>query len=303
MKFQKGMSLTEMLIVTAILTATLGVLASVFSSQQRTSAQLADKVASLDLARTLTATLAGGAVCTFLINQAPAYTFDPMNLTAVNVPPYPRIPSRAEVGAPPVLEVNGAAVASPHSPRLLATSIRIGNVSCAIQPCTPTSDQFNANLIVDFDNTRTATLMAPLMFPIALTTTGGAGAQTLSSCVLTTGGGGGGGGGATFDTVLRDSGPALSCVGMATSPNCPALPIPVFATCPVGYRVSGCGYEIGPWPAFPTNLTGDATPADDYYTNSPAVVVAEGNRCRVEAGQIPACNICFRAHAVCIRDP
>ncbi len=295
---QRGMSLVEVMVVTSILTVTFTVLASVFTSQQRVSAQMADKLASLDLARTLTATLAGGGVCTFMLSLAPAYTFDPMNLGAVSVPPFPQIPSRAMPGATPALVANGVAAAAPNSPRLVATAIRIANVTCAVPPCAPTTNQFNANLIVEFDNSRLAASMAPLTFPIALTTTGPAGAQRLASCTIN----GGGGGGALQDPVFIESA-AESCLGQAANPNCPAVPAAVVAACPVGSEVSSCGYRVSRWPAnAAAALSGDATPGDDHITSAPADVYAVGNGCTVRAGDwVPGCGVCFVAQAICIR--
>lgn len=296
MKTERGFSLVEILVVTAILTVTLGVMASVFHSQQRVSTQLADKLASLDLARTLTGTLAGGGVCSFMIGNAPQFSFNPTaDLSTVVIPPYPSIPSRPQPGAVPALVADGVTPAAPNSPRLLATSIQIQNLQCAILPCTPATTQFNANLVVTFDNTRTAAQIAPLLFPIVLTTTPAAGQQRLTSCTMN-----GAGGGGAVDMVIRTS-PGMSCIGRPANPSCPALPVDAIATCPAGYQVSGCGYELGPWPAPGMQFSGDATPGDDYYTNSPATMMVEGNGCKVVAGQIPACNICFRAHATCIR--
>lgn len=293
MRKSRGMSLVEILIAMSVLTVTLTVFSSMFTSQQRVSAQLADKLASLDLARTLTATLAGGNVCSFMINNAPPYSFDPMNLTAVNIPPFTEIPSRAIAGATPAVQADGTALASPNSPRLVANSIRIANLSCAVQPCTPTSSQFNAQMIVNFDPARVAGPVSPLVFPIVLTTTGPAGNQTLSSCTMNAGGGGGG----TIDRTLVTA-TDFSCTG--PNPNCLAAPAPSIATCPAGYEVSGCGFELGPWPD-PVAAASGGDPTGDYLTNAPGTVVVDGNGCRVVAGYMPGCNVCFRAQAVCIR--
>jgi len=289
------MSLIEILVVTAILTVTLGVLTSVTSSQHKVSTQLADKLASLDLARTLTATFAGGNVCTFMVTNAPPYQFNPMDLTSVDIPPYAAIPSRPVAGALPALEANGTALASPNSPRLMASQIKIMNVNCAVLPCTPATTQFNANMVVTFDNTKTVAHVPPLSFPIVITTTPNAGQQRLASCTMNAGGGGG-----TIGTQDQPSA-TVSCTGGPANPNCLADPVPSIANCPAGYEVSGCGYELAGWADYPANLSGDATPANDYLNNAPATVVVEGNGCRVVAGSPPGCGACFRAHAQCIR--
>ncbi len=297
MKAERGFSLIEVMVVTGILSVTLTVVASVFSSQQRLTSQLADKLASLDLARTLSGTLAGGNVCTFMIGNAPPYTFDPSNMAGVNVPPFAQIPSRPQAGAMPALVADGVIAASPNSTRLVATSIRIANVNCAVQPCTPTSNSFNADLLVTFDSTKTTAPIAPLAFPIVLSTTPGAGGQTLSTCTYTVGAAVPG----TIDRTMIES-VAQSCIGAASSPACLPVPVPVFATCPAGYEVSGCGYRLTAWPGpYPAGLSGDATPGNDYLNNSPALMVVEGNTCRVEAGQPPGCGACFVAQAMCIR--
>lgn len=295
---QSGMSLIEILVVLAIMTVTLSVLASVFQHQQRLSAQMADRLATLDVSRTLTGALADGNVCTFMVANMPPYTFNPVNLASVRIPPFPFIPSRAVAGATSAVVADGATLASPNSPRLVVNTIRIDNVSCAVATCATTTNQFNANLVVIFDQSKTAGPVPNLIFPIVLSTTGPAGAQTIATCKAS-----GSGGGGTIDRVSVDSGStgSISCTGGPLSPNCPAAPAQAFATCPAGYQVSGCGYGLASWPTGAAALSGDATPADDYVSNAPAVVMAEGNACKVVAGNTPGCGACFTAQAVCIR--
>ncbi len=293
LKLQSGMSLVEVMVLVALLATGLTVFMSTLTSQQQQAAQLNDKLASLDLERSLRSTLAN--VCTFMFTSAPPFTVDPTNLAAATLPTFAQIPSRPVAGASPVLVANGTALASPLSPRLVANAIRIENLACATPPCTPTTNQFTANLLVVFDTSRAAGPIAPLSIPVQLGSTGGAGAQTVNTCTFTPAGGGGGGG-VVVDRVLVES--VDSCGGSPSHPNCNFVPAFVFATCPVGYRVSGCGYRMtvnNPQPS------GQPPPWNNFHSASPDDLIPEGNSCKMDAGGAPGCGICFKAQAICLR--
>jgi len=290
---QRGLTLIEVLVLSAILAFVLVSFIATMTSQQRQSSQLSDKIAAIDLERSLHGIFADANVCTFLLSTVPMTPFDPMNLPAATIPDFPSIPSRAAAGAAPLVEANGTTLVSPLSQRLVATAVRIRNLACAFPPCTPTSNEFDAQLAVEFDNTKTAGPVAPVLLPIRLTTAGGAGAQTPNGCVLNAAAGGGGGGGGTIDRVLIES--PQSCGGSPAHPACNFVPPYVYATCPAGYQLTGCGYRTIWNPV-------DSGSGDNFHSNSPDDIYFDGsNSCKMDAGGNPGCGVCFVAQAVCLR--
>lgn len=296
---ERGLSLVEVLVLIAVLSVTLAAFSSLQSSQRRLIVQLADKIASIDLARSLTVTLKGGGACTAMLTGSVPYTFDPMNLSAVNIPSFGQIPSSGLAGAVPAVIADGSTMATPGSPRLAASSIRIQNLSCASLPCSATSNQFTGDLVIGFDGTRAAGPVSPIRLPLFITTTGGAGAQTLSACTLGTGAGSGGGGGvsATIDRIVVESS-AESCGGSPTHPNCNFTPPFVYATCPAGYQLTGCGYRMS---LFSPQVSGAPPPWNNFHDVHPDNLLSENNSCKVDAGGNPGCGVCFKAQAICLR--
>lgn len=288
------MSLVESMIVVALLTVSLVSFLSLMTNQQQHSAHLTDKLASLDVERTLKGTLSGNSVCTYMVNSATPYALNPMTLSTANIPPFDEIPSRGVAGAAPVLTADGVALATPMSPRLVATSIRIQNVQCATPPCTPATTSFTGDLVVTFDTSRTGPI-APVTIPLNITTAGLPSMQ-MNGCSLNSGGGGGGGGGPALDLVLQES--PDSCGGSPSHPNCNFVPPFVFATCPAGYRVTGCGYYASAWNP---QVSGAPPPWNDYHSTAPDNVYVENNSCKMDAGGAPGCGVCFRVQAICLR--
>lgn len=291
---QRGLSLIEALLGVAILSVLVAVLSAMNTHHQRMGTQLADKLASLDLERMVATTLTGSNVCTFMLNSVGPVLVDPMNLGAVAIPPLTAIPSRAVASAEPVVTTAGAALVSPLSPRLRAGSIRIENLACATPPCTPATTQFTADLTVGFD-TQQSGPVAPIRVPLSITTSGGPGPQTIANCAIATPAGGGGGG-AAIDRVLQES--PESCGGSPSHPNCTGIPPFVYATCPAGYQVTGCGYRLSTWNPQPS---GAPPPQNNFHTSSPDDLLVEGNGCKMDAGGGPGCGVCFRAQAICLR--
>lgn len=267
------------------------VFTAMMTNQQKQTAMLADKLAALDIERVVTGVLSDGSVCSQMFAGATPVEINPSNLIATVFPNLDRIPFSADVGARPALIASGTVVASPLSPRLYVQNISVDRLECATLPCAPTTDGFNAHIVVAFDDTRTAAPIAPLRFPVYLRTVGPPGVQTVSSCL-----GGGGGGG--IQRIVVDS-PTQTCGGSPSHTNCPGLPATVVATCPPGFEVTGCGYTLSQY--LPTTNDGNANWESEFHTNSPDDVKVEGNGCSTHAGGAPGCGVCFRAQAVCIR--
>lgn len=288
---QRGQSLVQSLASLAILSVVVLVFTAMMTNQQKQTAILADKLASLDIERVITGTLSDGSVCSQLFAGATPVEINPSNLAATVFPNLDQIPSSINVGARPAVMTNGSVSASPLSPRLFVQSISVDRLECATSPCTPTTNGFNAQIVVTFDDTRTAGPIAPLRFPIFLRTLGPPGVQTVNSCL-------GGGGNGAIQRMVVDS-PNQTCGGSPSHTNCPGMPATVVANCPPGYEVTGCGYILSQYSPTPNDSNGNWE--SDFHSNSPDDLTIMGNGCATHAGGAPGCGVCFRAQAICIR--
>jgi hypothetical protein len=192
--------------------------ASMMGWQGRSVAQTSQKLASLDFERALTAVLANGAVCSYVLNNPPT-SLNPMSLpTGPLVASISNIPSTPAAGAAPVANVGSPASALSNS--LVVSSISLTDVNCSPAPCTAGSNTYNGNLTVSFDPTKLITQIAPLKFPVIFSTPGNAGSQTVTGCIgntqamfnCMTGGG-------TWNALLN------TCSG-GSAPTCTGLPVP-----------------------------------------------------------------------------
>lgn len=168
---QKGMSLLEVLVATAIgVIIGYGVAASL-ANQAREASALQDKLAALDFQNSLTATLAKPGLCDRLFKNA---TF---NGSLVGSTPGPSIPiTRIYLNASPtdntlLAQVNQ--LVSGLSNRLRVGSIRLTNF-------VGSGDSFTADLVVDF-SPGLVRAIRPAATKITMTTTGGP-TETIDTC-------------------------------------------------------------------------------------------------------------------------
>jgi hypothetical protein len=272
-----------------IMTIMASTMSTMIVNQQRSANQLADRLAALDLERQLISTFADGQVCTYLLTSGAGTPIDPMNLGATQFPLITNVPSRGVANAPTVVDTNGSPI-SEMSPRMKANVIRMKDLACAEPPCAPASDQFKANLVVEFDNALAGFPIRPVTIPVMLKTAGPPGDKKVSTCATSVS--------ATVDRVVVDSA-AMSCGGSPSHTNCPGVPPNVLAACPAGYEITGCQYLLDQWTPTPNDNQG--TWESDYHSNAPDYAKVVGNACEVHAGGAPGCGVCFRAEAICIR--
>jgi hypothetical protein len=265
-------------------------------SQQRYAADLNDKLSSLDVQRNLTSVFNATSVCTYMTTNAALAPFDPVDASTLDIP-FASIPSRAVASAEPAVVSDSATPASPLSLRLAASSIHLKNFACAPSPCSSTSNQFTANVEVQFAPTDGHAALASLIFPAQLTSTGPAGAQTLNTCTINAGNGGGALPPVSVDRIIVHS-PTKSCGGPRINCNTPSLPAD--AQCPAGYTLTGCGYILS-W-GIPVISNGDTNPSYEVHFNSPErMEMMAGNTCRVIAGWGVGCGVCHTAEATCLK--
>lgn len=302
MRSQSGMTLIETMLLVGLVTLTLTSVLGMINSQQRQTARLGDKLASMDVRRALTSVIDDGTVCTLILNNAAVAPFDPANISNVIIPAFNSIPSTASAGAAPAVVADGLTQASPMSPRLFINSIRITGLKCVTAPCTSDSSQFDGVLEVSFDNTRTAGPVAPVTVPVRLQSAGPSGNHSFTSCgpAPDPAAGGGGGGGPGFSAqILVEPGSAESCGGGL--PACTDESPLITVQCPTGWQVSGCGFWMSRWtdPELANGYSGENY--DYLHANTPDISKTEGNGCAVRAGKSPGCGVCFIPYAACVR--
>lgn len=235
---QSGVSILQILIALGLAGILMLSVATTISAQQTMSARLSDKLASLDLERVVTYTLADGGVCTYMLTVVGSVTINPMNLPATVFPNLTEIPSKGAPGATPVLSTTSLVPVSPLSRRLFTQTLSISDLSCAVNPCTPTTNTFNANIVIMFDQTKLAAPLASMRFPITLITAGPPNAQLVTSCKGT------GAGSFSIRRVVVDSA-AESCGGSLhtqTARGCPPM-LPQLARLVTRYPVADISYQ------------------------------------------------------------
>jgi Tfp pilus assembly protein PilV len=282
---QAGTSLIQVLIALGIMGIVSVGFATMMVNQQRQATQLTEKLASLDVVRVVTSSLSDGSVCTFMLTNGGPIVINPMAIAPI--PAFASLPSRGAVGSTPVAVADGVTPASPMSTRLAVNSIQFKDLACATLPCTPTSNEFTANLQLDFNQAKLTISLAPLKFPVLIATVGPPGAQTIASCA---------GGRAPVRQVVKST--TVSCGG--SQAFCAPVSAPAVATCPPGFRLTGCGYElVAPWA--PTNNDGLGQWTSTFHANAPDDLKIVGETCTVVAGGAPGCGVCFSAQAICFK--
>jgi hypothetical protein len=170
----RGQSLIQVMVSAAIMGILAMAFVSMLSTQQRQTSQLSQKLASLDVERTITAALADGTVCNYMLAAKPQVTsLNPTSLPAPTtvITPFVEIPMTASATAPPAAIIAIPPVAaSPMSPSLFIGSIGLTGVVCS-GSCATTTPQFNGKIVVGFDNTHNQLVipLAPLSFPVIFT--------------------------------------------------------------------------------------------------------------------------------------
>lgn len=274
---------------------TLGVMSTMILSfmkmtenQRQAAAQLQQKLAALDLQRSLSQVLQDGSVCEYALTNPAPPAFNPVLFNAQPgrlLTTLPSLNSYAGPNAKVAVRADGHSPVSQLDDKLAVSSITVGDVTCDPAPCTPSSSFFNANITVNFAADRLIMALAPLKFPISFDTSGPPGRQVVTDCANRT----------TLKTVTVWS-DQQTCGGGAQYPNCTTTPKTVTAPCPPGYMVTGCGFNLSQWAPSPTGLSPDVP-----HSNAPDTVELNGNGCATWAGGAPACGVCFRAQSMCIQ--
>lgn len=147
------MSLIETMILIAVVTVGILGVFELIDQQRRQKDSLTDKLASLDVQRTLTSVLDSSNVCTAMLTDPAQPAFNPTAIASIN-PQFNNIPSRAVAGATAAVVADNATPASPLSARLTVSSIQLKDLDCAISPCAPDSTQFTGTLEIQFSGSR-----------------------------------------------------------------------------------------------------------------------------------------------------
>ena len=137
---ERGQSMVQVLIAIGIMGIVAAGFSSMIGNQQRSMTQVEQKMATLDMERTITAARQDPTgVCTFMVNNPTLAPIDPLALpSAIS---FTQIPVKAVVGSPSVVQVSSTVPASPLSNSLFVSSIALTDLVCIPTPCTATSSQ------------------------------------------------------------------------------------------------------------------------------------------------------------------
>ncbi|MGZ3721884.1 MAG: type IV pilus modification PilV family protein, partial [Bdellovibrionales bacterium] len=188
---QRGQSLVQVLIAAGIMGIILMAMASMQTNQARENSALSQKMAALDMQKTLTNVLLDGAVCTYILNNPAALTFNSTTITPATPQILtPSLPIYASYSVGPPVNIGPALVtvgtpASAITDSLVITSIQL-EITGAPAPLPPPGPgvKFSGNWRIKFDNNK---LVRPIHDVIVTTTitadTTTPGTATVSSCM------------------------------------------------------------------------------------------------------------------------
>jgi len=189
---QKGQSIIQVLIAIGLMSIVTAGFTMMISYQQRESKALTEKLAALDLQRTLSSTLTSGAVCRYILNNPTVLTFN-ANAVSPTTPAVltPSTPLYSSVSPGPVLGPVVATVGDRAS--VLSNSLFISSISLQItgapspMPAPGPGATFSGHWRIDFDSTKTVRPIKSLSISTTLavdTTTPGQ--SKVTGCMDTT---------------------------------------------------------------------------------------------------------------------
>jgi len=170
---QRGQSITQVLIAVAIMGVVMAAFTSLIAIQMKESKALAEKLAALDLQQFLTASLADGSVCAYVLNNPTVLTFDstkPLPQTITLPDPDAKgeratlfasiLPGPPAAPGPAVARVGS--IASVASNSLIVQSIQL-------QITQGSAGSYAGNWLVSFDSSKTVRSIRPAAVAVKLT--------------------------------------------------------------------------------------------------------------------------------------
>lgn len=152
---------------------------TIMANQAQETRAMTEKLAALDIQKSLIATMSKANVCSFNIGL----THPVFDATAATIPPIDLGNTLYSGGTntTPALVRTGA-VASTLSPNLVVETIRLNNIHCDPGPCTVANNTFLADVELVLRSAGLVRSMAPVKSQITLTTTGSGAAKTITGC-------------------------------------------------------------------------------------------------------------------------
>lgn len=277
---QSGQSLVQVLVAVGLMGMMIMVITSAQVNQRRETQALSEKMASLELQRTVTLLLNNPMECSKLV--------DPANLTVANSTTFDA--SSISPNNPYILRLN-AVSPNPGSPRADGNPVSPLTNSLVLQKATPTSSGVEivvtsisppiAKLNLRFDQTRLVRPVKEPQLDLSLNMTGPANATVIGGCR------GGGGAPGSGDWTCEFAGSQPSCLNLSTGQHCYDGQYTTGWQCPhvpSGWPGAGnwqCKYEVPPtggsWAWICINVSDGQT----CYTNNTTAGVFH---CRSEPG-------------------
>lgn len=182
-----GFGLIEALVGVSVAIISMYGIISLLQVQSRETRSLEERLAALDLEKSIISSLTNFSVCSFMINHGGGHTLTVANIGTAT-PPVLTI-SKVFAGSTPaslVLAETGQPV-SPYVRSLIPLSIKIENILR-----TGLADTYSGDLMIQYDNARLVRPLKPTRVRVSLRTTGAVDPHPVNGCT----------GGATMSTGL-----------------------------------------------------------------------------------------------------
>jgi uncharacterized membrane protein YgcG len=233
----RGNLLVQVLVASVISGIVMAGMISMLQYQNKEMRALTEKMASLDLYRSITETISN--TCSFQMSQlASPPTFNPSLITASSNPPAIDLGNKlfatASATGPLIAEVGKAA--SPSSNTLIVKSIQLTGINCAGCANPSAQSSFEATLQINFDEAKMVRAIRPVTSKVILQTSDAGALKSVTACQSGSSGGGGGGSshssGGLYGYCSDDNNNFLGAPATRPGGNC---------ACPAGYTMVKTG--------------------------------------------------------------
>ena len=214
---QRGFGLVQVLVTVAIMGVVLTAVATMMVTQMQETKAMTEKLAVLDIQKSLSNNLAKADVCSFNVLRSTSIAFDSGANPIPNIQLDNALYAGAGVNSPIFIEKNKAP--SVISSNVVVDSLWLTNIRCNPMPCVASNNTFLANVEARLKSGGMVRQVRPPTTEITVTTTGAGSSKTIAGC---------------YGAVVATE---LTCVNLSNGHYVVA--------CPPGWALTGGGCHLG----------------------------------------------------------